>query len=493
MKKGFDNNLYIKKQSEFIIKRIEQFDNKLYLEFGGKLFDDLHAQRVLPGFDANAKIKLLKKLKDKAEVIFCISSKDIIRNKIRADFGITYSLEAMRVIDNLRKEGILVSAIIITLFEEEPVVEQFKQKLELQGEKVYIHKATKGYPLDINTIVSEEGYGQNTYIPTTRPLVIVTAPGPGSGKLATCLTQLYHEHKRGIFAGYAKYETFPVWNLPLSHPVNVAYEAATADLQDINMIDYFHLQANNERAVNYNRDLETFPVLNNILTRITGKEIYRSPTEMGVNMIASAITDDEVCCYAAKQEVLRRYYAARVFYKEGSAQLDTIKRLEFLMRQLSLVPTDRPCVTPALEYEKLCGMPTCAIELEDGRIVTGKQSSLLTASSAAILNALKVLAGIKDEIKLLPPQIIQPIIYLNKNVYKSKRSMMTLEQVMIAISMSQTYNDAAALALKYLPALKNAQAHTTRILTGATQTVFRKLEISVTSEDIHVSSDLYTE
>lgn len=492
MKIGFDNAKYVKTQTARILERIENFE-KLYLEFGGKLFDDLHAARVLPGFDENVKIQLLKKLKNKAEVLFCISSKDIIRNKMRADFGISYSLEALRVIDNLRKEGIYVSAIVITLYENEPSVEQFIQKLKLGGEKVYIHRATKGYPLNVDTIVSEEGYGQNQYIPTTRPLVVVTAPGPGSGKLATCLAQLYHENRNGVKAGYAKFETFPVWNLDLSHPVNVAYEAATADLQDVNMIDYFHLRAYEETVVNYNRDLEAFPVVNNILTKIMGEEVYKSPTEMGVNMILPAIIDDEACRYAAKQEVIRRYLTAKVDYKKGLASENTIMRLEFLMRQLQLLPSERPCVWPAVRYEQQCGMPATAIELSDGRIVTGRQSDLITSCSAAVLNALKTLAGIDDKIKLLPQQVIDPILYLNKNVYKSRRQMMTLEQVLVALSVSQAYDNNAVLAMAQISKLKGCESHTTRIITSETKNIMRKLGINSTSEDVYVSSDLYTE
>ncbi|MEG1528188.1 MAG: DUF1846 domain-containing protein [Clostridia bacterium] len=493
MKIGFDNNLYVEQQTAKILERINQFDNKLYLEFGGKLFDDLHASRILPGFDENVKIRLLQKLKDRVEVIFCISSKDIVRNKIRADFGITYSLESLRVIDNLRKVGILVSAIVITLYEDEVQVNQFIRNLTNKGEKVYIHKETKGYPLDVETIVSPEGYGKNPYIPTTRPLVVVTAPGPGSGKLATCLSQLYHENLHGVKAGYAKFETFPIWNLPLSHPINVAYEAATADLGDVTTIDPYHLQRYNITTTNYNRDIEAFPVVNNILTNIAGEQIYFSPTDMGVNCLSSAIIDDSACRYASCQEVIRRYLVAKVDYKKGLVGLDTVTRLEFLMRKLGLSVTDRPCVTPALEYERQCSVPVTSIELANGQVITGKQSDLLTSSASCTLNALKTLAGIYDEVKLLPCEVIEPIVFLNRNVYKSKREMMTLEQVLVALSISQYYNDTAIIALKQLPKLKGCQVHTTRILTQGTYSVFRKLGIDVTSEDVYVSGDLYTE
>ncbi|MDD3831320.1 MAG: DUF1846 domain-containing protein [Clostridia bacterium] len=489
---GFDNTLYLAKQQENIIKRIDTFGNKLYLEFGGKLFDDLHASRVLPGYDANSKVKLLGKFTDKAEVIFCISSRDIVRNKMRADFGITYSQEALRVIDNLRAEGILVSSIVITLYENDVNVNQYINNLRNRGENVYLHRTTRGYPLDVDTIVSDEGYGQNCYIPTTRPLVVVTAPGPGSGKLATCLNQLYHEYKRGNRAGYAKFETFPIWNLSLSHPVNVAYEAATADLNDINVIDYYHQQSYGISATNYNRDMETFPIVNNILYRITGKEVYCSPTDMGVNMTGFAITDDETCREAARQEVILRYYRARVDSKMG-AESSALARLEQLMAQLGINPHDRHCVLPALEYNRVSHMPITAIQLSSGKIITGKQSALLTSTSAALLNALKELAGIDDDVKLLPEQVIAPILTLNQSVYKLTNTMMTLSQVLIALSMSQAYDDNATLAMSKLPLLKGCQAHSTCIVTADTSAILAKLGIEHTSEDVFASTALFTQ
>lgn len=489
---GFDNQIYLNEQTKRINERIAKFD-KLYLEFGGKLFDDLHASRVLPGFDPNAKVKILQQLKDKAEVIFSISAKDIVRNKIRADYGITYSMDILRVIDQLRDHGIYVSAIVITKFEDEPGAEAFHQKLLRRGENVYIHHLTKGYPLDVKTIVSEEGYGQNVFIPTTRPLVVVTAPGPGSGKLATCLNQLYHENKNGNHAGYAKFETFPIWNLDLKHPVNVAYEAATADLLDVNMIDHFHLSAYGVTAVNYNRDLETFPVVKSILDHICGAEVYRSPTDMGVNMVKSAIVNDEVCRNAAKQEVIRRYYKARVDYKSGYGSMDSINRLQFLMNQLDVTPTDRKCVSAALAYEEESGVPVTSIQLPNGKIVTGKQSALLSSSSSALLNAVKTLAKMNDNVKLLPPQVIEPILQLNANLYKSKREMMTLEQTLVALTMSKAYNPKAIKALQQLDKLKGCQAHSTYILSQSDSNIFRILGMDLTSEAKYVSDDLYTD
>jgi len=491
--KGFDNDLYVKKQTERIIKRIENFDNKLYLEFGGKLFDDLHASRVLPGFDPNTKAKILQKLKDKVEVIFCISAKDIVRNKIRADYGITYGMEVLRVIDKLRGYGIFVGSIVITQYQEQVAADIFRQRLERRGETVYLHRLTKGYPLDVDTIVSDSGYGANPFIPTTRPLVVVTAPGPGSGKLGTCLSQLYHEYKRGNRAGYAKYETFPIWNLDLKHPVNVAYEAATADLLDVNMIDHFHLAAYGVTAVNYNRDLETFPVVKSILDRILGEELYKSPTDMGVNMVADAIINDEACATAAKQEVIRRYFTALVEYKKGIGTIEAINRLEFLMKQLGLDPSDRATVTVANEKEKKTGVPIVAIELKNGKIVTGKQSALMTASSAAIINALKLLAKMDDQIKLLPPQVIEPVLNLNSELYRKKSEMMTLEQTLVALTVSRAYSTDAENAYAKLSGLSGAQAHSSHILTQSDVNIFRMLGIDLTCESKFVSDDLYTD
>lgn len=493
MKKYFDNEIYLKQQTECINERIKQFDNKLYLEFGGKLFDDLHAARVLPGFDPNNKIKILQHLKDDAEVLFCISADDIVSNKIRADFGITYSMEVLRVIDQLRLWGIYVSGVVITLFEDQPTAEAFRQKLLRRGENVYVHRKTKGYPLDVDTIVSEEGYGKACYIPTTRPLVVVTAPGPGSGKLATCLSQLYHESKRGNNAGYAKFETFPVWDLDLKHPVNIAYEAATADLLDVNMIDYFHLSAHGVTAVNYNRDLEVFPIVKSILDKIKGREIYASPTDMGVNTISVGITCDEGCREASKQEVIRRYFQALTQYKEGNGELSAISRIEMLMNMLGISTESRPVTKAAREYETQTLNPVFTIELEDGTIIKGKQSELMTATSAALLNAIKVLSKIPDDIKLLPPQVIEPILELNGKLYKTRRQRMTIEQTMVALTVSRAYSDMSEKAYKQLSKLSGCQAHSTRIISQATRAVLRKLGIEVTCEPKFISDDLYTD
>lgn len=489
---AFDNQLYVAKQTEKILQRISQYD-KLYLEFGGKLFDDLHASRVLPGFDANNKVKILSQLADKAEVLMCISSHDILSNKVRADHGITYSMELNRVIDKLRERGIYVSAIVITKYNGQQAVDLFRKQLQANGERVYCHSLTKGYPLDVDAIVSDEGYGANEYIPTTRPLVIVTAPGPGSGKLATCLTQLYHEYKHGNNSGYAKFETFPIWNLPLSHPVNVAYEAATADIMDVNMIDHFHLNAYNEQAVNYNRDLETFPVVSSILTKILGKSVYKSPTDMGVNMAASGIVDDAACQQASKQEVIRRFFHALVDYKLAKGSEDAVNRLKYLMRQLGISPSDRATVDHALQYEQSSGCPTACIELDDGTLILGKQSEIMTCTSAVVVNAIKHIANINDSIKLLPPQIMEPILSLNTNLYKSKKQMMTLSQTLVALTVSQPYNNVATIALEQLPSLVGCQIHTTHIVSESDRSLLRKMGLELTMEPRLATEGLFVE
>lgn len=494
MKKlGFNNDLYVQKQSQYILERIKKFDNKLYLEFGGKLFDDLHASRVLCGFDPNAKIKLLSTLKDKAEIIFCINANDIQRNKIRADFGITYGEEVMRVIDNLREYGIYVSSIVITQFNEQSQALSFKQKLENRGEKVYIHRLTKGYPNDVDTIVSDEGYGKNPYIETTRPLVVITAPGPNSGKLATCLCQLYHEYKRGVKAGYAKFETFPIWNLPLKHPVNVAYEAATADIQDVNMIDYFHLQAYGEQTVNYNRDLAVFPVVKTIIKKITGEELYKSPTDMGVNMAGFAICDDAAVCESANQEVIRRYYKALCDVRDGKEKQATVERLEMLLSELGLKPGDRSVVAPALKRCEEMGMPVVSIETPSGQIVTGRQSELLTASSSALLNAVKCIAGMPDDLKLIAQTAIDPVIDLKTNILKNKKTSLNAEETLLALSVSASLDERPAKAKECLKLLRGCEAHSTHIITNGELQIFRKLGINLTCEPQYVSFELYSE
>ena len=484
MRIGFDNALYVKKQTEYILKRAEKFDNKLYIEFGGKLFDDLHAARVLPGFDANVKTKILANLKDKMEIIFCIGAPDIEKNKIRSDFGITYGNELLRLMRNLREIGLLINGVVITQYKEQPAADIFRKQLERMGEKVYIHKYTKGYPNDIDTIVSDEGYGANPYIPTTRPVVVVTAPGPSSGKLATCLSQLYHEYKRGVKAGYAKYETFPVWNLPLKHPVNIAYEAATADIKDRNMIDYFHLEQYGVSTVNYNRDLEVFPVVRNILSRILGEEVYKSPTDMGVNMVGYAITDDEVVQDAAKQEIIRRYFKTYNEYKVGHADLDTAHRVEILMKEIGVSPTDRKVVAPAIEKAEKHSCPAIAIELPDGTILTARDKNNLYAPAGVIMNAIKYLAGIDDKIKLIAPAAIEAILQLKKESLKAKSNKINLEEALIALSFSAATNPTVEFALEKLKMLSGCEAHSSVMLPESSLTIFRRLGINLTCEPV---------
>lgn len=491
MEKGFDNKKYLELQTQNILKRINQFNNKLYLEFGGKLFDDLHASRVLPGFEPNAKIQILKKLKDKCEIIFVISAKDIEKNKIRADFGITYDMEVLRQIDNLRNEGLTVSAVVITLFDNQPQAKLFATKLERRNERVYFHTFTKGYPSDVDTIVSDEGYGANPYIETKKPLVVITAPGPGSGKLGTSLSQLYHEYKKGIKAGYAKFETFPVWNLELKHPVNIAYEAATAEMKDVNMIDSFHYNAYGKVSINYNRDLEIFPVVNRILTKITGNsKVYQSPTDMGVNMVGFAITDDEVCRQASKDEVIRRFYRAQCDYKKGITPLETAQRIELLMSDLDITAEDRKVVEPALEKAKQTQSSVVAIELSNKKIITGRNKELLSASAACVLNALKTLSHINDNIDLIPAQILEPVLILKRDVLKVKYSYLNLKDVLITLSVSATTNPIAKQALDNLKKLKGCQAHSTFIMNQSDADTLRRLGIELTCEPKFSSKNL---
>lgn len=491
MKIGFDSEMYMKLQTEQILNRISMF-GKLYLEFGGKLFDDLHAERVLPGFDKAAKIKLLSALKDKAEVIMCISAADIERNKIRADFGITYGSEVARLIDNISALGIKINCVVITLFDDQQAVISYKAKLENRGVKVYVHRKTKGYPYDVNTIVSDEGYGANPYIPTTMPLVIVSAPGPGSGKLATCLSQIYHENKRGIKAGYAKFETFPVWNLPLLHPVNLAYEAATADLQDVNKVDTFHYDAYGKMAVNYNRDIEVFPVLKSILTKILGNLVYQSPTDMGVNMAGFCITDDEVCKNAAKQEIIRRYLHGFCELKNGLVTEKTTSRLEFIMSKLSLKAEDRSVFVPAHKKAEKSNSNAMAIELPDGSIVTGKRSERMSAPAGCIFNAVKKLANIKHHENLISPEIIAPINELKISVLQRDK-ILNLEEALIALSICAVTDEAAKKAAVQLPKLRGCEAHSTVMLKESDEDTLRKLGISVTCDAKFLSNDLFND
>ena len=493
MKIGFDHEKYIKLQTENILKRIKSFGGKLYLEFGGKLFDDLHASRVLPGFQPDAKVQILKKLSKDSEIIFVISANDIERNKIRADYSITYDVDVLRQIDCLREEGLTVSGIVITLFNDQPLAKTFANRLLRRGEKVYFHTPTKGYPADVNTIVSDEGYGANPYIETTKPLVVVTAPGPGSGKMGTCLSQLYHEFKRGVKAGYAKFETFPVWNLELDHPVNIAYEAATADLKDVNMIDNFHLSAYGKKAVNYNRDLESFPIVRNILTKITGNDkVYRSPTDMGVNMVGPAITDDDVVKEASRQEIIRRYFRAQCEYKKGTANISTVKRIEFLMGELNIDPSIRKVVGVSKALSKEVKRPVMAIELEDGRIITGKQKDLMTSACSCILNAIKTLAGIDDKIALIPEALLEPVLDLKRNKLKVRKARLTLKDVLMLLSINTLTNSSVDFALRQLDKLKGLEAHSSSMLSSSDQSTLLALGINLTMEPNYSSQSLYS-
>ncbi|MCR4661190.1 MAG: DUF1846 domain-containing protein [Clostridia bacterium] len=481
MEIGFDNEAYIKKQSEKILERISKYD-KLYLEFGGKLFDDLHAARILPGFDPNIKTKMLLTLKDKLEIIFCISANAIEQNKRRADFGITYDADLLRLMGNLRQIGIKVSSIVITQYSGQRAADLFKDKLERMGERVYIHHLTKGYPNDVETIVSDEGYGANPYIETTQPLVVVTAPGPGSGKLATCLSQLYHEFKRGKKAGYSKYESFPVWNLPLKHPVNVAYEAATADLQDVNMIDSFHLDAYGEKTVNYNRDLEVFPVVKNILKRILGEDIYQSPTDMGVNMIGYAIVNDEVVCEASKQEIIRRYYQALCDYKQGRTPISTVNRIEMLMSNLELSTKDRKVVQAALDKQEQRKCPACALQLQDGSIVRGRNSEAMDAAAAVVINAMKKYINVSQKQLLLSPWVIEPIQKMKKEVLGNNKTPLNLSEVLVALAVSTPMNTTIAEIMKNIGVLNGCEAHSTVMLDEMEIQTLKKLGIRITCE-----------
>lgn len=482
MKIGFDNQKYLSMQSEHIRERINQFDNKLYLEFGGKLFDDFHASRVLPGFAPDSKLQMLMQLSDQAEIVIVISAGDIEKNKIRGDLGITYDTDVLRLMEAFSGMGLYVGSVAITQYSGQNRADQFKKKLEKMGVPVYLLYSIEGYPNNIPHIVSDEGYGKNDYIKTTRPLVVITAPGPGSGKMATCLSQLYHEQKRGIRAGYAKFETFPIWNIPLKHPVNLAYEAATADLNDVNMIDPFHLEAYGETTVNYNRDVEIFPVLEAMFERIFGECPYKSPTDMGVNMAGNCIVDDEVCCEASRQEIIRRYYEARAGLTDGTRKEEEAYKLELLMKQAHVSPTDRRVVAPALQRAEETGAPAAAMELPDGKIICGKTSDLLGASAALLLNALKELAGIDHEIHVISPASIEPIQTLKTAYLGSKNPRLHTDEVLIALSSSAASSKEAQLALSQLPKLKGCQVHTSVMLSQVDVQTFKRLGIQLTSE-----------
>ena len=460
MKTGFDNQKYLKMQSEHIRDRISKFDNKLYLEFGGKLFDDYHSSRVLPGFEPDSKLRMLMQLSDQAEIVIVISAADIDKNKMRGDLGITYDEDVLRLIDEFTGRGLYVGSVCITRYAGQESADLFKKRLEKLGKKVYFHYSIPGYPSNIPLIVSDEGYGKNEYIETTRPLVIITAPGPGSGKMATCLSQLYHEYKRGVAAGYAKFETFPIWNIPLKHPVNLAYEAATADLNDVNMIDPFHLEAYGETTVNYNRDVEIFPVLQAMFEKIMGECPYKSPTDMGVNMAGNCIVDDEACCEASRQEIIRRYYKSCAALLTGTGKEDEVRKIELLLKQAHASLEDRKVVPASLQKEQETEAPAAALELPDGRIIYGKTSDLLGASSALLLNALKELAGIDHEHHVISPEAIRPIQELKTEYLGSKNPRLHTDETLIALSVSAASNPEAKQALKQLHALKGCQAHT---------------------------------
>ena len=498
---GFDSAKYLEEQSNYIVERAQCCGNKLYLEFGGKLVFDYHAARILPGFDPSAKIRLLHRLRDKTDIVLCIYAGDIERKKLRGDFGITYDADALRLMDDLRDWDLDVVAVVITRFDDQPGAIQFKNRLERRGITVYTHRATRGYPTDVDLIASDQGYGANPYIETTKPIVVVTAPGPGSGKMATCLSQLYHDHQRGTSSGYAKFETFPIWNLPLKHPVNIAYEAATADLGDVNMVDPFHLETHGETAINYNRDIEIFPVLRRILARVTGAEpLYNSPTDMGVNRAGFAIVDDEVVRAAAAQEVVRRYYRYGCEYAMGVAAHDTVQRTELLMEELGIRPEDRPVVEPAraaaaeaMQRGKgnegiFCG---AAMELPDGTVVTGSNSPLMHASSSLLLKAAKTLAGVPEAIDLLTPEILEAIGDLKRKALNSKKVSLDVEETMIALSVSSTSNPAARLATDKLGELRGCEMHLTHMPTPGDEAGLRRLGVNLTSEPSFATRNLF--
>ena len=492
MKIGFDNDKYLKMQSEHIRERINQFGNKLYLEFGGKLFDDYHASRVLPGFEPDSKLRMLMQLSDQAEIVIVISAADIDKNKVRGDLGITYDEDVLRLMEVFTERGLYVGSVCITQYSGQESADAFKKRLEKLGIKVYVLYLIPGYPNNTSFIVSDEGYGKNDYIETTRPLVVITAPGPGSGKMATCLSQLYHEYKRGVKAGYAKFETFPIWNIPLKHPVNLAYEAATADLNDVNMIDAFHLEAYGKTAVNYNRDIEAFPIVKTILAKITGnRDYYQSPTDMGVNMAGYAITDDEVCRQAACQEVIRRYYNALVQQRKGIGTPEEVNKIELLMQLAGVTTDDRPCVRAALEKAEQTGAPAAAMELPDGRIVMGKTSSLLGATAALLLNALKTLGNIQDDMLLISPLIIEPVQELKVGYLGNHNPRLHTDEVLLALSICAVTTPMAAHAMRQLIHLRGCEMHSSVILSQVDIDTLRKIGINLTCEPRYQTKKLY--
>ena len=479
---GFDNEKYLKMQSEHIRKRIDQFGDKLYLEFGGKLFDDFHASRVLPGFKPDSKLQLLLELKDDSEIVIVINSDDIEKNKIRGDLGITYDVDVIRLLNIFRKIGLLVSSVVLTRYDNQPTADAFAARLEALGVNVYHHYNIKGYPSDLQRIISENGFGKNEYIETSRKLVIVTAPGPGSGKMATFLSQLYHEHKRGLNAGYAKFETFPIWNLPLRHPENIAYEAATSDLNDVNMIDPFNLEAYGETTVNYNRDVEIFPVLNAMFENILGESPYKSPTDMGVNMAGNCIVDDEVTCKAASDEIIRRYYVGLCDRRKGLISDDEVTKLSLLMKQANINPESRKTVEVALKKEAETGAPAAAMELPDGTLLTGRTSDLLGAASGLLLNALKHMAGLDDSILLMSPHVIEPIMDLKVNHLGNNNPRIHTDETLLALSICATTDDNAKRAMEQISNLRGCEVHSTVILSPVDERIFKRLGINLTCE-----------
>ena len=491
MKIGFDHEKYTRLQSEHILERISHFGGKLYLELGGKLFDDYHASRVLPGFLPDSKVRMFLKLREQVEIIVVINANDIEKSKVRGDLGITYDLDVLRLIDAFRSIGLYVGSVVMTRYSGQPAADLFAERLVSQGIPVYHHYTIAGYPTNVNLIVSDEGLGKNEYVQTTRPLVLVTAPGPGSGKMATCLSQVYQENRRGIKAGYAKFETFPIWNLPLKHPVNVAYEAATADLSDVNMIDPFHLEAYGVTTVNYNRDIEIFPVLNALFERVWGESPYRSPTDMGVNMVGNCICDDEVCREAACQEIVRRWYAARCAFLQGHAKEEEADKIELLMRQLNISDDNRPVIAAARERLEETGLPALAIQLQDGRIITGKTSDLMGPSAALVLNALKAIAGIGKKCHVISPNVIGPVQELKCRYLGNHNPRLHSDEVLIALSVSAATDVNAAKALAALPELKGCEAHSTVILSAADANTFRRIGVNLTCDPRYQSHKLF--
>jgi len=491
MKIGFDHEKYTRMQSEHIVERIEKFGGKLYLELGGKLFDDFHASRVLPGFQPDSKVQMLLRLKEQEEIVIVLNADDIEKSKVRGDLGITYDLDTLRLIDAFRGIGLYVGSVVLTRYTAQPAAVAFERRLNALGIRTFRHYTIEGYPTDVDHIVSDEGFGKNDYIETSRPLILVTAPGPGSGKMATCLSQVYQDNRKGIRAGYAKFETFPIWNLPLKHPVNVAYEAATADLSDVNMIDPYHLEAYGETTVNYNRDIEIFPVLNALFERVWGYSPYKSPTDMGVNMAGFCISDDEVCKEAARKEILRRYYAARCSFLQGHARKDESEKILLLMKNMGITDEIRPVIAAAREKAEATGAPALAIELPDGRIVTGKTTDLLGPSAAVVLNAIKALGGIGKETHLLSPHVIEPVQELKCKYLGNHNPRLHSDEVLVALSVSAATNPTAEKALSTLPLLKGCEAHSTVILPAVDDNTFRRLGLNLTCDPAYQTHKLY--